>query len=136
MNDVLLQKCASIQRYIQRTKEEYANSGDNFEEDYTRQDAAILNLLRACETCIDIANHLCRQNQLGIPASSRDSFDLLCQAQVINTSMANKLKLMTGFRNLAVHNYGKVDVPELERIIQENLGDLEEFTKVVAKQAG
>ena len=39
-------------------KEEYNAAGEEFSRYYTRQDAAILNLIRAFEQSIDLANHI------------------------------------------------------------------------------
>ena len=43
----------------------------------TRQDAAILNIQRACEAALDMGQHLIRRERLGIPQSARDVFALL-----------------------------------------------------------
>jgi hypothetical protein len=40
---------------------------------------AILNVTRACETAIDLANHIIKKEKLGIPASSAESFSLLAR---------------------------------------------------------
>lgn len=48
-DDVVLNKAASIERCVARAREEYAKDPGTFEKDLTRQDAAILNLQRACE---------------------------------------------------------------------------------------
>ena len=55
-DDALLNKAASIERCLKRIQEEYA--GAPLETSQTRQDALVLNLLRACETAIDMAMHL------------------------------------------------------------------------------
>ena len=60
MDDIIVNKSASIERCLKRVEEEYAKANEHFSEDYTRQDAAILNLLRACEQTIDLANHIIR----------------------------------------------------------------------------
>ena len=49
VDDVLINKAATIERCIKRVREEYAKAGANFATDYSRQDAAILNIQRACE---------------------------------------------------------------------------------------
>ncbi len=58
MDDLILNKVASIERCISSVKEEYEADTEGFANDYTRQDAAILNLQRACEQSIDLANHI------------------------------------------------------------------------------
>ncbi len=42
--------------------------------------AIALNVQRACELCIDIANHLIKTKKLGLPQDSKDSFSLLQRA--------------------------------------------------------
>ena len=51
-DDVLINKAATIERCVRRAREEYAANPDTFATDFTRQDAAILNIQRAtCSTC-------------------------------------------------------------------------------------
>ena len=79
-DDVLLNKAATIERCVARAREEYAKNPATFAEDLTRQDAAILNIQRACEAALDMAQHLIRRDRLGIPQSARDAFELLGRA--------------------------------------------------------
>jgi hypothetical protein len=53
-DDVLLNKAASIERCIKRARDEYASEPDTFVQSLTRQDAAILNIQRACEAALDM----------------------------------------------------------------------------------
>ncbi len=80
MNDVVINKVQSIQRCVLRAREEYRAAGGQFQSDYTRQDAAILNITRACEQAIDLANHLIRSEVEAVIKSGLD--DLLAFAQV------------------------------------------------------
>ncbi len=81
MNDVVVNKIQSIQRCVRRVREEYAADTDSFDTNPTRQDAAVLNILRACEQSIDLANHAIKNRKLGIPTSSGESFELLAAAR-------------------------------------------------------
>jgi len=134
MNDVHLAKVAAIQRSVARARQEFAAAGDGFPEDVTRQDAAVLNVLRACETAIDLANALVREQRLGVPQSNRDSFRLLSEADVINADMATRMQRMVGFRNIAVHRYRDLDVAVLASVIRTDLGDLLQFAEVIARR--
>lgn len=128
MNDILVQKIQSIQRCIQRARSIYAESGDHFLlDDYDAQDAALLNIIRACEQAIDLANYLIKRNKLGIPASSSESFTLLAHQGLISHRHAKKLSNMVGFRNLAVHEYQRIDYAIVVHIIEEGLDDLIHF---------
>lgn len=104
-DDALLNKAATIERCVARAREEYDKEPASFENDHTRQDAAILNLQRACEAAIDAGTRLIRLRGLGLPQSSREIFDILVNAGLIERALADVLKQMTGFRNIAVHDY-------------------------------
>ena len=135
MSEIHLAKAASIQRSVARARQECTAAGERFSEDLTRQDAAVLNVLRACETAIDLANALVRERQLGIPQSNRDSFRLLADAGVISRDLAERLQKMVGFRNVAVHRYRDLDVAVLVSVIRSDLEDLLHFAEGVARQA-
>ncbi|MCR5863684.1 type VII toxin-antitoxin system HepT family RNase toxin [Aquincola sp. J276] len=104
-NEVLLNKAAAIERCVRRAREEYERGPDSFATDFTRQDAAILNIQRACEAALDMGQHLVRRDQLGLPQSARQVFDLLARAGHIDVALADAMKRMVGFRNIAVHEY-------------------------------
>ncbi len=46
-DEVLAHTAALIERSVSRAREEYAAAGEHFDTDYTRQDAAVLNIQRA-----------------------------------------------------------------------------------------
>lgn len=75
-DDVLLNKAATIERCIARAREEYNADPGGFSTNFTRQDAAVLNIQRACEAALDMGNHLIRRDKLGITQSARDVFTL------------------------------------------------------------
>ncbi len=124
--DIVLNKAATIRHCVSRIKEEYADDTDNL-YNLTRQDSIILNLQRACEGCLDLAMHLISEQKLGIPQSTRDAFDLLQRAGIIERDLNASLKAMIGFRNIAMHDYQAVQVEILEEMIEEQLPDFERF---------
>ncbi len=134
MNDILENKLQSIHRCIERAREEYSLAGENFRTDFSHQDAAILNITRACETAIDLANHVIKREKLGFPTTSAESFELLARKGVISLALEGKLKSMVGFRNTAIHEYRKVDIGIVEAIIQTGLNDLIAFTDILMKR--
>lgn len=134
-DDVLLNKAASVERCVKRAREEYAASTD-FANDFTRQDAAVLNIQRACEACLDMGQHLIRRDRLGLPQSARDVFTLLAQAGWIDTDLQDAMQRMVGFRNIAVHDYQKLLQPILLRVVTEHLQDFLSFTSAVLKKDG
>lgn len=128
-NDILINKAASIERCIIRVREEYAKAGIGFATDYSRQDAAILNIQRACEAALDMGQHIVRTQQLGVSQSARDVFTLLAQANWIDNTLAETMKRMIGFRNIAVHDYQALLLPIVENIIANHLDDFINFSR-------
>lgn len=116
-----------MQRCIQRARQEYGSNPENFDTDYTKQDASLLNILRACEQAIDLANHVIKSHKMGIPASSSESFDLLRQKFIIDVEMSEKLKNMVHFRNTLIHQYQRMDLEIVKTVIVSGLDDLIQF---------
>jgi uncharacterized protein YutE (UPF0331/DUF86 family) len=124
MNDIVVEKIQSIQRCVRRAREEYRTDPVGFETNFTAQDAALLNVLRACEQAIDLANHVVRSYKLGIPTSSAASFDLLQEGTVIDLDLAHRLRRMVSFRNLLIHQYQQIDLALVRVVITTGLDDL------------
>lgn len=126
-NDILLAKASIIERCIRRIREEYQASPDL--QDWTHVDAMTLNIERACQAAIDMAMHVVSQEHLGVPNSSAEAFRLLEAHDHIPTKLADKLEGMVGFRNIAVHQYKKVDMSVLHWIAESGWKDLVHFCR-------
>ncbi|MDA8234054.1 MAG: DUF86 domain-containing protein [Clostridia bacterium] len=131
-NDIVLNKIQTIKRCIKRINEEYENNPENL-GNFTKQDAIILNIQRACEACIDLAMHVVSEKNLGIPQNSRDAFEIMHQNKLINEETNARLKAMVGFRNIAVHDYRVVNIEIVKNIIEKHLGDFEQFANIIIK---
>ncbi|WP_027878032.1 type VII toxin-antitoxin system HepT family RNase toxin [Meiothermus cerbereus] len=133
MDEVLLAKTATIERCLKRIEEEYRGHEGELFENYTRQDAIVLNLLRACEASIDLAMYGVRLHRLGLPQSARDAFRLLQEAHLITPDLARRMQQMVGFRNVAVHDYQALSLPILKTILDQRLGVFVEFTSALLR---
>ncbi len=130
MNDVELAKAAMIERCLARVIEEYGGDPARLMRDQTRQDAIILNILRACEAAIDLAMHRVRLHRLGAPQDARDAFTLLERAGQLEPRQGEALRRMVGFRNLALHEYQKLQLPIVQAIIERELETLRAFARL------
>lgn len=128
-DDVLINKAATIERCVARAREEYAVDPAGFSNNFTRQDAAILNIQRACEATLDMGLHIIRRERLGVTQSARDTFTLLEHACWITPPVAEQMKRMVGFRNVAVHDYQALQLPITLNILTEHLNDFLEFSR-------
>ena len=130
-DDVLINKAASIERCVARAREEYDQNPATFGTDFTRQDAAILNIQRACEAAMDMGQHLIRRERLGVPQSARDVFVLLAQGGWLAPALADSLKRMVGFRNIAVHDDQSLQLPITVSIIENHLDDFRRYSQAL-----
>jgi len=131
MDDVLLNKAAIIERCLRRIGEIYRGHEAELETDFLRQDAVVLNLQRACEAAIDAAMHLVRIKRLGLPQSRREAFTLLERAGILAPELAEALRKMVGFRNIAVHAYQEIRSEVLREILEHRLDDLRAFARLL-----
>lgn len=134
-DDVLLNKAATIERCVARAREEYAQAPTTFATDFTRQDAAVLNVQRACEAALDMGQHIVRKHKLGIPQSARDVFELLARAGWIPHVLAKSLQHMVAFRNIAVHGYQSLLVPIVENVITQHLDEFLHYSQAVLQHS-
>jgi uncharacterized protein YutE (UPF0331/DUF86 family) len=132
VKDVLYNKISIIERCLMRIREVYDQNPDNL-RDYTKQDSIVLNIQRAVEATIDIAMYIVSDRKLGIPQNSRDAFEVLNDNGIIDDAMLEKLKKMIGFRNIAVHNYQKINLDILQKVIENHLEDFQEFIFIINK---
>jgi len=117
LDDVCFNKAGIIERSLRRVKEEYGF--DPQLKNYTHIDALVLNVERACQAAIDMAIHLIAMHHFGIPQNSGDSFALLLKNKVITEETTTQMISMTGFRNVAIHEYQSLDMGVVHHIAQE-----------------
>ena len=84
----------------------------------------------AGENLLDICNMIISDEGLGIPIDSKDYISKLYQCGIIPESLSSRLEELTGFRNLLVHQYGRVDDSIAYRSLQDESGDFYEFLDV------
>ncbi len=130
-DDVILGKAETVNRCVKRIKEIYQGHEKDFLKNFDKQDAVVLNLQRACESSIDLAAHIVRIKHLGLPKISTDVFTLLADNKIISDALCKNMRAMVGFRNIAVHEYTKLDLNIVRNIIENHLSDFLNFIKVM-----
>lgn len=131
MDEILINKKTTIERCIRRIHEDYQ---DDFRTNFTKQDAVILNIERACQSVIDMGNRFIRIKQLGLPQSNRDTFIKLEKNGIINKTLSVNLQSMAGFRNLAIHDYSSMNIDVVINIIENQLSQLLDFAEIIIGQ--
>lgn len=130
--DIILAKVASIQRCLGRIRTVTSLSPESLDNIDT-QDIFLLNLQRGIQAALDLAAHVVASEELGLPERARESFSLMKNAGIIDGETALKMEKMTGFRNIAVHDYQSLDPDILKSILVYRLKDLENFYSAVLR---
>ena len=125
-HDVILSKISIIKNCLNAIKKATQLNSDKL-DDVMVQDVFVLNLQRAIQAAIDMANVVISQRGLKLPASYRQCFMILRDDQVIDADLCEKMVKMTGFRNIAVHDYQQISVVILKEILKQHLVDLEKY---------
>jgi uncharacterized protein YutE (UPF0331/DUF86 family) len=136
MNDIVLNKAEIIERALARVHDSYTRHRQDLDQSFDAQDVIVLNLQRACEAAIDLAMHIVRLQGHGLPKDSKSAFYLLERAQEISSPLANHIKKMIGFRNIAVHDYREIDWAIVRNIIESHCDDLAMFANEMVKKYG
>jgi uncharacterized protein YutE (UPF0331/DUF86 family) len=90
-----------------------------------------LNLQRAIQACIDMANVILAKEGLGLPNSYRQSFEILLKHQIISQLLTKKMISMVGFRNISVHDYSEIKTEIVLSIVENHIKDFEEFYTII-----
>ncbi len=130
MEEILLSKIESIEKCLLRINDRI--NEENFDlENYDYQDIIVVNLQRACQQSIDLAMFLTAELSLGIPKGSVEAFEKLMDKGYITKETYKNMKGMVGFRNVAVHQYKKIDYAIVEYVIKNRLSDFYRFNKEI-----
>ena len=87
-------------------------------------------LLESIQIIIDIACHIVAENNLATPKNYSECITILAANNYITKDLSNKLKRMTGLRNLLVHDYGIIDPAKLYEYL-DHLNDINDFIYAV-----
>ena len=135
-SDLILAKAGSVRSHLKRVSEKRDVNLDDFLKDIDRQESILFNIQMAIQNCIDIAAHIISENGLGVPGSTTEMFYLLEKHGYLNHDLTGKMVRAVGFRNLIVHEYGKIELKQVYEIAQNDINDLNEYLKAIIKKLG
>lgn len=75
--------------------------------------------------------HLVSEKKLGLPKASREAFQLLQEAGIMDEALAKTLMNMVGFRNSAVQDDQAIELDILQAILDKHLSDFTSYTKII-----
>lgn len=79
--------------------------------------------------------YLVSAKKLGLPQSSRDALEILNKEGILNDNLTIRMKSMVGFKNIAVHDYQKLNLDVIKNIIEINLVDFDNFLDAIINKS-
>ena len=134
--DLILAKAGSIKNHLNRVLEKRNVDLDNFIKDIDRQESILFNIQAAVQNCIDIAAHIISEESFGVPGSITEMLYTLEKNGYLDNDLTQKMVKAVGFRNLIVHEYGKIELEQVYEIAQDDINDLNEYLKAIIKKLG
>ena len=134
--DLILAKAGSVKSHLNRVLEKRNVDLDNFIKDIDRQEGILFNIQTAVQNCIDIAAHIISEESFGVPGSTTEMLYILEKNGYLDNDLTQKMVKAVGFRNLIVHEYGKIELEQVYEIAQDDINDLNEYLKAIIKKIG
>lgn len=125
--EVIRTKIAEIREGLELVKKHLPKSFDEFEPLGLVKDGIYKRVEFCIENVFDICAIIDTDLKLGVPSSDEDILEILVRNGIFAEDMAEKLRLMKGFRNVVVHRYGGIDDSLAYGFLSNNLGDFDEF---------
>ena len=134
--DLILAKAGSVKSHLNRVLEKRNVDLDNFIKDIDRQESILFNIQTAVQNCIDIAAHIISEESFGVSGSTTEMLYILEKNGYLDNDLTQKMVKAVGFRNLIVHEYGKIELEQVYAIAQDDINDLNEYLKAIIKKLG
>ena len=68
-----------------------------------------------------------------MPQQSRDVFVILEKHHLISSEISRHMQAMVGFRNIAVHDYQKLNMAIVHSILEKRISDFQAFIEAIRK---
>jgi len=133
---VMTAKIGQIERSLGRIENKRPSSPDSFVNDQDCQDIVLFNLIQVLQGCIDLAANIVSDEGFGMVGSTNEFFYLLQEQGIIGAELCEKMVRAVGFRNLCVHEYGRIDLERVYEAADKGLSDIREFVEMIVRKYG
>lgn len=134
--ELVLTKLQSVRHCIDRIESKKPFSEAELENNYDLQDILSVNLERAVQTIVDIKLHILARDFDERPGDMGSVFEALAEKSILPAPLAERLKKSVGFRNIAVHEYRKIDWKIVSAIVHDGLDDFRSCTRRILEYVG
>ncbi len=107
--EVIKQRLNQLSTSINKIERFKEISLEEFLKDDIIQDVVEYNLFIAINMMIDIATHIVVDNNMGIPETLGEAFNILNKEKYLNDEETKVYRNMVGLRNILSHEYINID---------------------------
>lgn len=125
-----IQKLDEYLSYLNQIKREI-KCEKAFLDDFHFHGLADRYLQLICQVTIDTLNLVIIEEGIEKPESGQEVSSLLFDKGIISEDLFTRLEGLVGFRNILVHEYGKIDHKRIYHYLKERLEDFEFFKKEI-----
>lgn len=106
-------------------------SPEEFLEDFHLYGLAERYLQLSCQVVLDILNLVIIEGEWEKPEDNQEAVSILFGKKIISENLASSLEGIAGFRNILVHEYGKIDRRRVYQYLLEKLELFKVFKKEI-----
>jgi uncharacterized protein YutE (UPF0331/DUF86 family) len=130
--DLVRRRCQEIAESLERLERIRAAGREQFLASPDARDIACYRLLIAIEAALALCYHVSARRLHTAPEDYAGCFASIEKAGVIDAGLSQRLQLMARFRNLLVHVYWTIDFERVFSVLEGDLDDLRDFSRIVA----
>ena len=129
--DLIRTRLTYIDANVGILEDKIAIPKEDFLKDVDQQYVVLHAMQLAIQAAIDLAAHIVTDEGWGVPIRSGQAFAILADNKVLPTDLSARLRVMSSFRNLIVHEYGSIDLNIVYRLHHESLPDFRLFATAI-----
>ena len=129
--DLIRTRLTYIDTNVRILEDKIAIPKEDFLEDVDQQYVVLHAMQLAIQAAIDLAAHIVTDEGWGVPIRGGQAFATLADNKVLPADLSARLRVMSSFRNLIVHEYGDIDLSVVFRLLHESLPDLRLFAAAI-----
>lgn len=130
---LVMRKLSELEEYLNQVREFSSITLQEYTDNWKTQRIIERTLQLMIELCTDIAGHLISSERLRVPTSYADTFKVLLEGTLIDSSLYQVMERMAKFRNIVVHHYDKIDESIVVTTLREHLDDFLLFRDAILK---
>ena len=134
--EVIENKISYIQKHLIVVRAYRVATADDLKKDPMLHGAVERELYVLAQAVIDLAEAVIAFKHLRKPATMREAFDILQEADILPKEFVSRFIGIVGFRNALAHDYEELRLEVVVDIAQNKLSEIEEFIAYIRLGTG